>query len=892
MSGLTINEQSLRVVYSDAPAGQRIEVFRRYEQTTQNFLVYRRMLIWALAAAGEGWGRLGPLRFYARLGTDDGNFYHYQAPLPRPPPSGVFTPASWLPERLIDLNRWILLRAFAEELILRNGGTIPGDTALVVWDVDLFPDGDSTYAVVISDQSRPPNLAAVRQITLGVFNPGSTPVAGGEIWIDDIRLDRATDDNGYGTRGEMSLLGSDLLTVNAAYNRRDPYFRQLGEVPTYQTDWGFTGTSVLRMEKFMPARWGVAVPFEFGYANGATTPVFLPQTDVLAEEIPRLRTGSATRTNFGVGFAKVTNSRSGIMRATLDGLRLGYNRSGTNRTTTLTQSSSDAWSLDANWQRTVADRSFPLLPGFMKSVIDALPGFIRNSAMMQNLRDLRFRWTPRALTAGSTLADATDRVSRFTSPQQRPSDAAVVPQEQLSYVLQPLAGFELQPFPSLAAGLNLQSTRDLVPPSERNLPPEVTELVKAQRSTFLGMNVGWETGQSIATHLDYRPKLSNWFDVELAISTAYSTVRSLSYVEVGELDTTLVRDMRMSRTINLDLGIMPPLFLEVFGIPNRGAATGFAGGLREVWDRLQPVQFRWNRVVNASFDRQDVNPALSDKLVTSGLSGLRISSGDTASSAGSNYRFSVGGGYRFPLSLDADLRYSRLTTNVLTVRSDRDSEETEWPNASLRWRAVPIPGFVRGVLNQWSITGTYRKFERQATTTTQQNLGEQVDNYGLTLLLVFPNGVNLSYRYDKTSTQLIDATGVTGRDLDGHEIQMTGTLRPPPSWGFLNRPLRVSLEYTRNGNTDCRGLGGTGFEGGSISGSLPSDCTPHTDQLTQHAALTVDSDFVHYSLGLQFSWDRRSSEVGAMQRVNQFNFNVFGRFSFLSSSFANPPLPQ
>ena len=90
--------------------------------------------------------------------------------------------------------------------------------------------------------------------------------------------------------------------------------------------------------------------------------------------------------------------------------------------------------------------------------------------------------------------------------------------------------------------------------------------------------------------------------------------------------------------------------------------------------------------------------------------------------------------------------------------------------------------------------------------------------------------------------------------------------------------VRVSLDYSYNGNADCRALGGSGTS--QVDQALLDDCTTHTDQTTQNVALAIDTDFTGYSLGIQFDWAGRGSQVGRRQTSNQFNFNIFGRFYF------------
>ena len=106
------------------------------------------------------------------------------------------TAADWLPrDPRVDFGVWLNLRRQAEEL-LTSAPPAPGDPPVEIWSAD------STYAVVLADRGRAPNLAAVREISIGVWNETGQPTSG-EIWVDDeLRLGEALKDAGNRQLGE------------------------------------------------------------------------------------------------------------------------------------------------------------------------------------------------------------------------------------------------------------------------------------------------------------------------------------------------------------------------------------------------------------------------------------------------------------------------------------------------------------------------------------------------------------------------------------------------------------------------------------------------------------------------------------------------------------------
>jgi hypothetical protein len=154
---------------------------------------------------------------------------------------------------------------------------------------------------------------------------------------------------------------------------------------------------------------------------------------------------------------------------------------------------------------------------------------------------------------------------------------------------------------------------------------------------------------------------------------------------------------------------------------------------------------------------------------------------------------------------------------------------------------------------------------------------------------VFTNGFNLSYELSNTRNDRTDGTGFSRSNRNSHSIRGTGTVPAPGFIGFDKNPVRLSAEFTLNGNADCRELGGSGF--GPSSGLVGGDaCIAHVDQTTNNLSLTADTDFSGYGIGVQLLWVHRASAVGTRQSSDQYNLNIFGRF-FLRSETANLPPP-
>ncbi len=714
---------------------------------------------------------------------------------------------------------------------------------------------------------------------------GTVDAGPGQVWVNDLRLDEAPDRNGVAALANLEVDLADVFSLQADVNTVNPFYRQLGETPSFVRQLDYGGRATLQFGKFLPDSWGLAMPVGFAYASDGEDPFFLPQTDVLAAPLGNLRTGGFSETRWSVALSKQTRSGSPILRATIDGLRLGYTSRKTTSTQTLTEAKGSGWNATGGWSRQVIDKSFPLVPGFLRSAIDALPAFVSQSVLMQNFKGMRFRWTPRQISLGADLNKSEDARRRFQTSTFQATDGEVAATVDLQHVLRPRTGFQIQPFPSVVWGFDFQSARDLVAPSLRaSRPAGQQELERASR-TFLGVGVGWETSRNVRTDLTWRPRLATWFDADFLMNTNYRTNRNVSYIQDLDGDTTLVRDLSMERDLGFQFDVRPDQFLTAFGVASGPETTGIARSLRAFWDRLAPVRIDWRKAVNSTYDRRDLFPTVWDQLVLTGFNSMRVMNSDTASAAGDARSWSVKGGYLFPLGVDFDVGYSSSDRRTITVLNERRVVDREWPSLGLRWRTVPIPGFLDKFMRDITLSGAWRTRETQTSTTTGQDRGSEQTVRSLGLVFILVSGFNIRYDFDNTASERLDATGLSQSDRASHSVRLSGFLPPPGFLSFVKNDLRLSLDYSTNGNSDCRALGGSGA--GLVDQTFRDDCTTHSDQTTQNVAFALDTDFTGYSLGVQLSWVGRSSGVGRRQASSQFNFNIFGRFFFRASEGQN-----
>ena len=242
--GTQINERSLRITADDLGNGERAEAYLRFPAGPQNLLTYRTLRVW-FRGRGPGWEE-GDLQSFIKLGADDENFYLYRSPA---------RSTTWEPEAVIDIETWRRLRAVAENRWLR-GEPPSGSVECGTLNPNAYVVCDGPYLVHVADPGiNPPNLAAVQEISAGIYRVGVAVTAPTvELWVDDIRLSDPTSSTGTAMSLDARLAASDVGSVSAAFTRQSGQFRQINENPTYRASNALQVAGNLRLDRFLPTR--------------------------------------------------------------------------------------------------------------------------------------------------------------------------------------------------------------------------------------------------------------------------------------------------------------------------------------------------------------------------------------------------------------------------------------------------------------------------------------------------------------------------------------------------------------------------------------------------------------------------------------------------------------
>ena len=870
--GIEINEKSLGLTFDDVDPGTRAEVYQRFPQRPRNFLTYRQLRLWVVPRSGD-FGPERPAYFFVKVGTDGENFYLYRTRLGPPTNPGGLAPdgSDWQPEVVVDFPEWFDLRQRAEEqLVLEPPG--PGDPPLAVWSAD------SSYAVVLKDRGRAPDLAHVRELSMGVLNEGETPLSG-EVWIDELRLGRPVRDAGLASSVEAVLDGAGVLSARLTYTNRGALFQQLRDQPTYQTDRSLSLTSTMRLDRWAPVSWGIEVPLTYSVDRTSQDPTFLSNSDVRAQDIRNLRPTESRRSRVGVAFRKSTRTANPWVGLVVDGLDARAAYTSSRASTVTTRSEVDALTAGLGWTREPERRDFALVPGFAEGAMRAiLPGFLEDQVV-----GARFRWTPERVSLGTSYLRQDSRTTRYERIIEIPDDSLAVASLAPRETLETAADVRFRPLDALDAAFTFLSTRDLLPSEEAVTDPRIQELIRAERSRLTGIDLGWETDRTLRTRLGFRPRIFRWLRSDLNWTTQYGSDRNANYVLRREVasDTLLelTRNAQAQRDWTAVLSVDPGLLAQgLLGAAVQGEDPGTTQ-LRGMLSAFRPFSATYQDGIVSRFHRDPVSPGLGYQLGIGGEDDFRFLDGDTAATLTDQASWTLSSGLRLPGGAALDVGYQRSEATTLDTRSDRRIDQKRWPDVRTSLPTLHPPRFTG--MQRISLSTGYTRNDRRIVyggrglqTRVQEDIQVPVD-VSVTWIGSLVTGYRGSFR-DGTAR---DPTGDTDRSEHTHGLSVSSQILPPGAFGQrLDKPIRLSVRAGYTAERDCR------------TTVTKDRCVPFLDQIRRSLSLALDTSVNSLEVGLQMSYDDRQSYVGQGTGSTQFQVGIYGQLQFSAGVLPTAPL--
>lgn len=787
--GQQINEKSLRVVARDFRPGDRAEAYLRFVAGPQNLLAYRQLRVWT-RGYGDGWDD-GQLRAFVKVGTDDQNFYFYSAEA---------RTNTWEPEMVVELETWRRLRAEVEQSFLR--GEAPNGASGCGGDPLAYVRCEDGYIVHVRDPAvSPPNLAAVQELSGGIYRPTEgLPLARAELWIDDVRLTSPINETGIAGGFDARLVASDVANLSASYVYTDGQFRQIGQSPSYRTSSTLSTSGAFNIHRFLPPSLGLNVPLVVGYVTQLTDPQLITGSDVRGEALTGLRRPSSNAASWSLQVSRPARDGSLLTRALLNPLTLQTSGTVGGTTTELSEAETNLWSHTATWSL-INTRRFARLP--LGGLVNRLPRWVRESEGGRAIRNAALSYVPSNVFLQSNLSRAAGEYTSFLVPIRRVADTLAIPVNTLQHLWRNNARTTWQPLGMLTVSGDWQSTRDL---REYDDSTSLGRLVGESRRGFLGVDAGVERDRSVGSSLALTPRIASWLQPRLTSTSFFLLSRNLTARNPVRIDGDTAGAFILPQTLNnsrldeVGVTVDPALVLRrVFGDSSSTA---------RYFDRFRTFDISRTRNRQSTFDLASFSPDLGFQLALGGFDSFLSHEGQFAVGATNTHTTNASGGFQLPLGLSATVNYSTLET----IRHQRsglsdflvsETRQRDWPSGSVAW----LRSFRSGPLTLVELRTSVR--QREGSNLIPTGAGEPIRTAVESREIqpngrvVFKNGVNILGRATFTDGRNENGGNVVLSDRTSMQGDVSWSLTLPRSISRLPKRVTTTLTAISSKDISC-----------------------------------------------------------------------------------------
>ncbi|MEP7382549.1 MAG: cell surface protein SprA [Gemmatimonadota bacterium] len=717
-----VNERSLRLQATSLPVGARAEAYFRFPEGQRNLMGYRELRLWA-RGRGRGWEANGDLQAFVKIGRDVDNFYLYRTSIR----SGN-TRDAWEPEVRVRFEKFFALRAKLQNAFLQNRKLELGcnalDSALIAKSglpvggrIDRYAACEDGYVVYTIDPAvTPPNLAAVQELAVGMVRVDSLggidpPMAGDtlELWVDDLRLADVVNTTGYAGEVTATLSAGDYGSVRIGVRRRDPNFRQLGEAPSFLTNDDLDLSATWRLDRFLPAKWGIALPLSITHRASGADPEFLSRSDIPGASVPGLREPRSQQTSYALSARRATPLTGSWLAPLLNNVVVDGTvnaidnrtefQNGRMRDVNVGFDFSTAGFLGGLPQRDPGTEGRPRWslalpsPGGGTTALHLAPSLIRISSAVVRSEDSRASYLKPALSGSDT--------------------ASVV--RGLQNVWRSISTVEFEPLPHVTARWDATSVHDL-----RDYGDSTLNAIAAgrERSQLAGLDIGLERERTMAATVTYAPTSDWWLRPRLALGSTYAMLRDPNNrsISVDVLPTDALVPHLSRRLGNTQLVTAATTF-----DPSRAITdlTSDDSRWRSVARAVRPIDISFTRNQLSSYDGIPEAAGLGFQFGLGGIDAFRSLGDAAATSAGASTDLVVSNSLMFPGGLTISNRlqrgdarhWSRRDVSRVTVIN---GDAVTYPDISMRWSGHPV--VLSGIFS--SLGATARALRTQQSWTT------------------------------------------------------------------------------------------------------------------------------------------------------------------------------
>ncbi|MGH7534981.1 MAG: hypothetical protein ACREMG_05290, partial [Gemmatimonadales bacterium] len=425
--------------------------------------------------------------------------------------------------------------------------------------------------------------------------------------------------------------------------------------------------SNLRLERFLPVWFGLAIPLNVTYARTSVNPELLTGTDLRGDALSGLRRPESWSATYSLSIRRSRPGASWVAKGFLDPLSVTASLTrGLNRTE-LSEARANTLNLNLNYQLQLRRRGFRLPLG---GIANGLPGWLRNGELGKGLQRADVSLVPSRLRLTSGLNRDESNSTAFRFPVARSDDALLRPTLALNHLWRNSGGITWQPLGMLNLSGDLTSTRDL------RVYPDSTplgRLVYSERRFLLGIPVGVERDRTLVTALALTPALASWLRPRLLSSSSFILSRTLTSRQPVRADGdsgAFILPQTLNNIRNNELGAAVDLARAVRLLVGDSSRVGKA------LLRFRPVDLSTRMVRTSTFDLTSFDPSVRYQLALGGLDDFLSQEGTSAIGASEARTATVAGGADLPYGVSVSISHT-LTRTTRFLRVNEAFVQTE-----------------------------------------------------------------------------------------------------------------------------------------------------------------------------------------------------------------------
>ncbi|SFM86274.1 cell surface protein SprA [Algoriella xinjiangensis] len=219
-------------------------------------------------------------KLFIRLGSDyTDNYYEYEMPIKYTPESATTESSIWPDDNFINLTTDLFTDA-------KKQRDSDGFSTLQRYN---FPFDTENPNKTVYVKGRP-TLGNVSSIMIGVRNTSGSSDKEVLLWVNELRLSEIDNKGGYAAAANIQFNLGDFANVQVSGSTSSVGFGALDQGPAGRNQdeaLQYALNAEVKLDKFLPKKWGMEVPFNFTIQESFVDPKYNPlDNDIIFDEAP------------------------------------------------------------------------------------------------------------------------------------------------------------------------------------------------------------------------------------------------------------------------------------------------------------------------------------------------------------------------------------------------------------------------------------------------------------------------------------------------------------------------------------------------------------------------------------------------------------------------------